>query len=199
MTYYQEACRYWVKACRGYPFFRRNGERIAPPHGRTAFFHDREACAFATCVLNSTLFYWFYSCASDCEHINDALIRTFKVPATWNEEDWGDVERRLSLSLREHSTRKTISTKQGHKIEYDELDASKSKSLCDEIDRLLGRHYGLTDEELDFVINYDIKYRMGDDAGEEYATAADSGASAEERLLKVAEPRRPYGERNRDG
>src|SRR5207302_3152719 len=82
VLYYQEACRYWVKACKGYPFFRRNGERMAPPHGRTLFFHDREACAFATCLLNSTLFYWFYSCVSDCEHLNDALIRDFKVPST---------------------------------------------------------------------------------------------------------------------
>lgn len=36
-------------------------------------------------------------------------------------------------------------------------------------DRTLARHYGFTDEELDFIINYDIKYRMGAgaDAGEE--------------------------------
>jgi hypothetical protein len=27
--------------------------------------------------------------------------------------------------------------------------------------------YRFTDEELDFIINYDIKYRMGKDAGEE--------------------------------
>ena len=27
----------------------------------------------------------------------------------------------------------------------------------------LARHFGLTDEELDFIINYDIKYRMGKD------------------------------------
>ena len=25
----------------------------------------------------------------------------------------------------------------------------------------LAEHYGFTDEELDFIINYDIKYRMG--------------------------------------
>jgi len=33
----------------------------------------------------------------------------------------------------------------------------------------LARHYGFTDEELDFIINYDIKYRMGgaDDEQEE--------------------------------
>ena len=27
---------------------------------------------------------------------------------------------------------------------------------------LQARHYGFTEEELNFIINYDIKYRMGD-------------------------------------
>jgi hypothetical protein len=31
----------------------------------------------------------------------------------------------------------------------------------DEIDRVLAGHYGFTEEELDFIVNYDIKYRMG--------------------------------------
>src|SRR5262249_14789083 len=31
LLYYQEACRYWTKACRGYPYFRRNGEEVPPP------------------------------------------------------------------------------------------------------------------------------------------------------------------------
>jgi hypothetical protein len=39
-----------------------------------------------------------------------------------------------------------------------------SKPIIDEIDRVLAKHYGFTDEELDFIINYDIKYRMGRDA-----------------------------------
>jgi hypothetical protein len=29
----------------------------------------------------------------------------------------------------------------------------------------LARHYGFTAEELDFILNYDIKYRMGDALG----------------------------------
>ncbi|MGH2560162.1 MAG: hypothetical protein ACRDJH_13950 [Thermomicrobiales bacterium] len=29
---------------------------------------------------------------------------------------------------------------------------------------LFAKHYGFTDEELDFIINYDVKYRMGRDA-----------------------------------
>jgi hypothetical protein len=31
----------------------------------------------------------------------------------------------------------------------------------DAIDKELAKLYGFTDEELDFIINYDIKYRMG--------------------------------------
>ena len=55
----------------------------------------------------------------------------------------------------------TISAKGSYKITYDEFFAWKSKPILDEIDRLLAEHYGFTDEELDFIINYDIKYRMG--------------------------------------
>ncbi|MBQ6245925.1 MAG: hypothetical protein IJK04_03590 [Kiritimatiellae bacterium] len=38
-----------------------------------------------------------------------------------------------------------------------------SKPIIDEIDELLAKHYGFTEEELDFIINYDIKYRMGNE------------------------------------
>jgi hypothetical protein len=41
------------------------------------------------------------------------------------------------------------------------FSASFESLPFDEIDRVLTRHYGLTAEELDFIINYDIKYRMG--------------------------------------
>ena len=35
-----------------------------------------------------------------------------------------------------------------------------AKPIIDEIDRVLAEHYGFTEEELAFIINYDIKYRM---------------------------------------
>ena len=41
-----------------------------------------------------------------------------------------------------------------------------SKAIVDDIDRALARRYGFTEEEQDFIINYDIKYRMGPDADE---------------------------------
>ena len=67
----------------------------------------------------------------------------------------------LMRDLKSNAERKTITTKDGDKIAYDEFFVSKSKPIIDEIDRVLAEHYGFTDEELDFIINYDIKYRMG--------------------------------------
>ena len=46
------------------------------------------------------------------------------------------------------------------KIVYN-VNYNKVPSIIDEIDKVLAQHYGFTDEELDFIINYDIKYRMG--------------------------------------
>ncbi len=71
---------------------------------------------------------------------------------------------RLCKSLRANAVRKTISTKDGSKIQYDEFLAAASKSMIDSIDGLLARKFGLGVEELDFVINYDIKFRVGADA-----------------------------------
>ena len=48
-------------------------------------------------------------------------------------------------------------------VEYREFYPNLSKLIIDEIDALLAKHYGFTEEELDFIINYDIKYRMGDE------------------------------------
>lgn len=33
--------------------------------------------------------------------------------------------------------------------------------ILDEIDTVFAGHYGFTAEELDFILNYDIKYRLG--------------------------------------
>jgi hypothetical protein len=51
--------------------------------------------------------------------------------------------------------------------EGDQFNVSPTKPIFDKIDTIQAKHYGFTDEELDFIINYDIKYRMGKGAGEE--------------------------------
>lgn len=33
--------------------------------------------------------------------------------------------------------------------------------MSESTDTVLAKHYGFTPEELDFILNYDIKYRLG--------------------------------------
>jgi len=87
-------------------------------------------------------------------------VRSFPIPENWEGADWVGLSDRLIDSLESSARKKTIITKQGHVIEYDEISAAGSKELIDEIDDQLARIYGLSAENLDFIKNYDIKYRF---------------------------------------
>jgi hypothetical protein len=51
-------------------------------------------------------------------------------------------------------------------VRFAQFFPKQSKNIIDKIDQLLAKHYNFTEEELDFIINYDIKYRMGDELNE---------------------------------
>ena len=53
----------------------------------------------------------------------------------------------------------------GGTVSYERFVPKLAKDEIDTIDSSLAEHFGLTHEELDFIINYDIKYRMGRDGG----------------------------------
>jgi hypothetical protein len=74
---------------------------------------------------------------------------------------------RTVLSINEHAGEKAIPAE--IKALYPPLpyDVVRERSIIAEVDRVLADHYGFTAEELDFIINYDIKYRMGAENGEE--------------------------------
>lgn len=68
--------------------------------------------------------------------------------------------------LQEHSDHRKMKFKHDT-LTVQHIFPKQSKPIVDAIDRVLAKHYGFTDEELDFVTNYDIKYRMGREADAE--------------------------------
>ena len=102
----------------------------------------------------------------------DALVRSFPVPAVWEAVDWSGLSDELANRMEADAVRKTINTRQGHVIEYDEISAAKSKNVIDAIDNKLAEIYCLEDSQLDFIRNYDIKYRL---AGADEVDAGDDG------------------------
>ena len=113
--------------------------------------------------LNSSIFYLWYILHSDCRDLNLREIASFPII---NISDLGvDILERLNkelmVSYKKNKKRKITSYTSSGEVVYDEFYPKKSKHIIDEIDKVLAKHYGFTEEELDFIINYDIKYRMG--------------------------------------
>jgi len=71
----------------------------------------------------------------------------------------------LMVDLKANSKRRIYEYKTGT-VEYDEFYPSRSKPFVDEIDRTLSAHFLLDRFEADYIINYDIKYRMGQGDGD---------------------------------
>jgi hypothetical protein len=63
--------------------------------------------------------------------------------------------------LKANSTMLVREQRQTGRTETQSFKIQKSKPIIEAIDAVLGKHYGFTEEELDFIVNYDIKYRMG--------------------------------------
>jgi hypothetical protein len=70
-------------------------------------------------------------------------------------------------SYRDNSFFRTVEYSGKGAITVQYFNFRPSKPIIDEIDCILAKYYGLTDEELDFIINYDIKYRMGQEGFED--------------------------------
>jgi len=79
----------------------------------------------------------------------------------WSDGELKTLGKELDSALRKSATKKVISTKDGNRIEYDEFAVAQSKPLIDRIDTLLARHFGMSDAQLDTLLNYDLKFRMG--------------------------------------
>ena len=106
--------------------------------------------------------YFFYTSISDCWHLGNWHINKFPIDYLNidNEvrNDLIGLASRLSKSYVSNRIERFDKRINGNLYEY---KISKSKKIIDEIDKILAKHYNFTEEELDFIINYDIKYRMG--------------------------------------
>ena len=113
--------------------------------------------------LNSTLFYWLVTLFSDCRNLNKREIEMTRL----NLDDKDRIRRMASIAeelmddIQTHSEMSTINYRTRGSLTIQSTYPRLSKAIIDESDRVLAEHYGFTAEELDFIINYDIKYRMG--------------------------------------
>ena len=164
--YFHNSPQYWIRATDFVPYFwnERDGERRST-QVRPLYLTTELDAAVVVATLNSSLFYWWFIILSDCRHLNLREINNFPIGLGRMEEEMKHslyaITADLMMDFRHHARRKETYYRTTGRVVYDEFYPRHSKSIIDKIDQLLARHYGFTDEELDFIINYDIKYRMG--------------------------------------
>ena len=145
------------------------GKKRPPSEFKELTFATQARSAAIFCLFNSTLFRWFIDVVSDGSHLNRRETDNFPFDPSKAEtlsDDFRRLATKLAKDLVSHSFTRTM-TYTHDTLTVQCIVPKHSKPIIDEIDRALAKHYGFTDEELDFIINYDIKYRMGRDGGEE--------------------------------
>lgn len=157
--------RYWKIFTNFQPRFVLNGELGVSSRENYLYFASETIRDATISVLSSSLFYWYFIQTTNCRDLNPSDLQEFPI-------NLGSISKTNFLALvglceklmkdyGEKSTMKEKTSSLTGNIIYQEFYPRHSKPIIDEIDRVLAKHYGFTDEELDFIINYDIKYRMG--------------------------------------
>jgi hypothetical protein len=148
--YYHSGGRYWRKALQSKLSSHYKEIRV-----------DRKVSPVAFALLNSQLFYWYWIANSNCMDVVSREVDSLPV-FDLRSADAAVFSRLRSRLMSKYESSREIRARRGAVISTDEInfDVGRCKPVIDEIDTALALCYGLTAEEIDFLINYDIKYRI---------------------------------------
>jgi hypothetical protein len=164
---------YWTKA-RNFDYkVTKNGLPTISTADRIVYIYPENInTEIIVAILNSSLHYWFWQNFSDCRNKTYTVMLNFPIKLEKIEKvilkNLTNLSKKLMREYLDNAADKEKKTKEGT-IKYKEFYPRKSKQIIDQIDRELAQYYELTEEELNFIINYDIKFRMGDEIGDHEA------------------------------
>ena len=158
---------YWKVFTDFPPAFRVNGIEGHSTRETWLTLSQKNMVRAAIAVLSSNIFWWWYTVTSNCRDLNPYDIQNFPIPDSLLGDPQLDFLGSMYIEdLKKNSVMLVRQQRQTGCTETQSFKIQKSKPIIDKIDRVLAEHYGFTEEELDFITNYDIKYRMGQNSQE---------------------------------
>ena len=129
---------------------------------------------FVTALLNSSLFYWWYVIYSDGRDLLEQQIGSFPLNLTLQEKGLRiKLEQLVELLMKEYqqNSNEKINVRKGdYAIKIMEIIPKKSYETISRIDDLLFDFFDFSEEERDFIRNFDLGFRMGNGAQENSGT-----------------------------
>lgn len=168
--YYGYGVRYWIKAMSRSPEEIDDIQRKSTGDKRLYFKKEYSNKIFSA-LLNSSIFFLYFTSFSDARNLTKNTISNF--PFNYDElsetqkNRINELSDKLLVDYVNNSIVKTSLYASTGKITYREYYVRKSKSIIDEIDNELGKYYGFTSDELDYIKNYELQFRLGKDSEEE--------------------------------
>ncbi len=161
--FYHAAPIHWPKCLANLSILKKENLNIADSYKEIKIASQYRDFAFI--LLSSSLFFYYWIVFSDCYNLTKKYFN-ISIPNTKNFSFKNEAEQ-LNADLFKKMQIAEYSYKNKGMVRFAQFFPKKSKAVIDKIDSELAVHYGFTDEELDFIINYDIKYRMGDELNNE--------------------------------
>lgn len=157
--------RYWKIFTDFQPKFVLNNVEGTSSRENYLYFATETQKYIAIAVLSSSLFYWYFINSTNCRDLNPFDLQSFPISLDSIDKKVTTELVELAKALMEDyhvkSQIKNKVSKSTGNITYQEFYPRLSKSILDLIDNALGKHYGFTEEELKFIVNFDVQYRMG--------------------------------------
>ena len=157
--------RYWKIFTTFQPQFLLNGVPSVSSRESYLYFASRADRDIAVSLLSSTLFYWHFMLTTNGRDLNPADLRAFPISpkrlSASGKQKLIELSDRLMKSYRANKATKEKTSKSTGHVVYEEFYPRMSKDILDEIDQVVGLELGLSKEQQDFFLNFEIKYRMG--------------------------------------
>ena len=130
---------------------------------RTIFFANKKIADAVGCILSSNLSFWFYQTLSDNLNWKTYEIENFTLPqlSTENVEYLDKLYSRYLTDIEAKANVRTTSGESTYNVDsFKEYKIVRSKAIIDEIDDYICPLYGLSQEETDFIKNYELEFRL---------------------------------------
>lgn len=159
---------YWKVFTNFPPLFYVKGKQAKSSRETSFTVSEKNQDILSVALLSSNIFWWWYTVTSNLRDLNPSDIQGFKFPkSVLSDSRLVELGKKYLKDIEKKSVMLTRIQKQTGETQTQSFKISQSKSIIDEIDTELAKHYKLSPSELDFIINYDIKYRMNRDSDDE--------------------------------
>lgn len=155
-----DAPTYWVRALPFDPGV--DGNSRSSTHYHRIPVDGPAAARMVAAILCSTTFYFYYKMVSNCRDLGRREWSAFPLgplPAAVAAE-LAELGRELEARLKATATLHQRIYPSGA-VRYHEYHPGQAKDLLDKIDAALAVHYGFSEDELCYLLDYELKYRLG--------------------------------------